>query len=410
MSNYSQTIKSKDLKLFDKSKPHLSKLDIELTERCNNNCIHCCINQPQDDEDARHRELGTAQIKRLVDEAAELGCMTIRYTGGEPLLREDFNELYLYTRKKGIKVIVFTNATLIDQDLIDLWLKYPPGVVIEVTVYGMTRETYESVSRVKGTFDAAFRGIHLLLDNNIPFVVKQPWLPQTQNQREQFEAWAATIPWMENNPPRYSYYFDLRGRRDSESANERIRSLRPSVKEGVDFNMRYPEVHIKEMQRFCDKFMKPPGDRLFSCGAGVNGGTIDAYGWFQMCMTVRHPEFTVDVREGGLRKALEEVFPRLRETRATNPEFLNRCAKCFLKGLCEQCPGKSWAETGTLDTPIDYLCDVAHEHARRLGLLKDGEQGWTVEDWRGRIDEFVKKDVDEIKQNLPRNVLCGYEN
>jgi sulfatase maturation enzyme AslB (radical SAM superfamily) len=66
----------------------------------------------------------------------------------------------------------------------------------------------------------------------------------------------------------------------------------------------------------------------------------------------------------------------LHELRATNPEYLRRCAKCFLKGLCEQCPAKSWAESGTLDTPVEYLCEVAHAQARYLGWLGKHEQGW----------------------------------
>ena len=69
--------------------------------------------------------------------------------------------------------------------------------------------------------------------------------------------------------------------------------------------------------------------------------------------------------------------PRLRELRATNPEYLRRCARCFLKGLCEQCPAKSWAEHGTLDTPVEYLCEVAHAQARWLGWLR-GRRAWNA--------------------------------
>ena len=58
---------------------------------------------------------------------------------------------------------------------------------------------------------------------------------------------------------------------------------------------------------------------------------------------------------------------------------------CFLKGLCEQCPAKSWTENGTLDTPVEYLCSVAHAQARWMGWLKDGEKAWEVKDWKERV-------------------------
>ena len=85
---------------------------MELTERCNNNCIHCCINLPVDDKEAQSQELTTAEWKSLLEEAASLGCLSVRFTGGEPLLREDFEELYLVARRLGLKVLLFTNATL----------------------------------------------------------------------------------------------------------------------------------------------------------------------------------------------------------------------------------------------------------------------------------------------------------
>jgi hypothetical protein len=78
----------------------------------------------------------------------------------------------------------------------------------------------------------------------------------------------------------------------------------------------------------------------------------------------------------------------MREIEAENPLYLERCARCFLQGLCEQCPAKSWSEHGTLDTPVEYLCQVAHARARDLGLLSEGEHAWEVEDWQERIKEM----------------------
>ena len=95
----------------------LVQLDLELTERCNYNCIHCCINRPANDPDARARELTTAQVKEVLKQAADLGCLQVRFTGGEPLLRSDFEELYVFARQSGLKVLLFTNGRLITSNL-----------------------------------------------------------------------------------------------------------------------------------------------------------------------------------------------------------------------------------------------------------------------------------------------------
>ena len=95
-----------------------------------------------------------------------------------------------------------------------------------------------------------------------------------------------------------------------------------------------------------------------------------------------------DLRQGTLREGLTGFFPKVRERRATNPDYLRRCARCFLKGLCEQCPAHAWSEHGTLDTPVEYLCQVTHAQAVYLGLLAEGEHAWDVADGPARAERL----------------------
>jgi len=374
--------------LFKKSKPLIYKLDIELTERCNNNCIHCSINLPENDLSAKQKELSTDELKRIIKEAADLGAMTIRFTGGEPLLREDFKELYLFTRKLGIKVMLFTNARLITPELAELLAKYPPGEKIEVTVYGMHKESYEAVTCAKGSFEEFWRGVNLLLNKKIPFIVKAALLPPNKHEMEEFEAWAATIPWMDKNPS-YSMFFGLRCRRDDAVKNRLIQKNRLSPEDGLKILTRDKDKYNKGMKEFCSKFTRPPGTKLFACGAGKGGGCVDAYGKLQLCLTLRHQDTIHDIKNGTLKDAIQIFFPKVQATKAKNPDYLKRCAKCFLKGLCEQCPAKSWIESGDLDTPVEYLCEVTHAQAEYLGLIEKGEKAWEVEDWVERINNFT---------------------
>ena len=361
----------------------LGRLDIELTERCDNDCVHCCINLPAGDAAARAREMPTAKVKEILRQAADLGCMQVRFTGGEPLLRPDFEELYLFARRLGLKVLIFTNARHVTPALVDLLARIPPLVTMEVTVYGMHPESYEAVTRAPGSFAQFRRGVDLLLEKRIPFVVKSALLPQNRAELDEFETWAATIPWM-TKAPGHSMFFDLRNRRDDPEKNRLVESLRLTPEDGVAVLTRDADRYRKGMKEFGSKFMRPPGDVLFGCGAGA-GLSVDAYGRAQPCMGVRAPGLTVDLAGKTLSDALDH-FSTLPEMRATNPEYLRRCARCFLKGLCEQCPAKSWAEHGTYDTPVEYLCDVAHAQARWLGWLKDGEKGWEVAEWRQRVE------------------------
>ena len=385
MERYFQRVSFYKASLWHDAPPLLRELDIELTERCNNNCIHCCINLLNDDVAAKKRELSTEDIKEVLKEAASLGCLTVRFTGGEPLLREDFEELYFFTRKLGLKIILFTNAISITPCLAELFARIPPLEKVEVSVYGMKRESYEAVTRTPGSFAAAWRGIKLLLDKKIPFVVKSAILPPNREEMEQFETWSSTVVGMDDLPV-YAMAFDLRCRHDSEEKNRLIKQLRLSPREKLRLITRKPDKYITSMREFCSKFLRPPGENLFSCGSGVGGGCMDAYGGFQLCMLLRHPDTVYDLKRGSLEDALTHFFPKVREMKAVNTEYLARCARCFLKGLCEQCPAKSWMEHGTLDTPVEYLCEDAHFQARYLGLIEEDKQAWEITDWRERIE------------------------
>jgi radical SAM protein with 4Fe4S-binding SPASM domain len=182
----------------------------------------------------------------------------------------------------------------------------------------------------------------------------------------------------------YVVFFDKRCRKGDPNKDAHIEVLRLSPEEALAVKTRHPQEYRNEMAEFCRKFLGPPGDELFNCGAGKTC-CVDAYGLLQPCLALRAPELTYDLRNGSLREALTDFFPKLLDLRATNPHYLERCARCFLKGLCEQCPAKSWSETGRLDTPVELLCLSAHVEARWLGLIGQEENAWEVRDWQARI-------------------------
>lgn len=115
--------------------------------------------------------------------------------------------------------------------------------------------------------------------------------------------------------------------------------------------------------------------------------------FFQPSLLLRHPSVVCNLKECSLKYTLTRFFPGVRKTKATHPEYLRRCARCFLHGLCEQCPAKSWMEHGTLDTPVEYFFQAAfNSQARFLGLIKENEHAWEVKRCQDRLKEFCGLD------------------
>ena len=372
--------------LWKDGRPRLARLDLELTERCNNDCLHCSVNLPAGDAEARHRELDTAEVRAVLEAAAALGCLAVRFTGGEPLLRDDFETIYLDARRLGLRVRLFTNATLVTPRLAALLERTPPLERVEVSVYGMTAASEEAVTRNVGSHEASRRGLGLLAAHGVPFVVKGAVLPPTRNEMDRFEAWVRET-FGQGETPSYAMLFDLRSRRDDEAKNERIRRLRPTPDGYLKLAARRGEGRAAELRRFVVRFAGPAGDRLFTCLA--DSGAVDAYGRFQVCLSLRHPRTVYDLKKGSLQAAVEQFLPEVREMRAADPAYLERCGRCFLKALCLQCPAKSWAEHGTLDTPVEYFCGIAHAEAVSVGVLEPGEKAWTVDGWPERVSRLA---------------------
>lgn len=380
--DYVRRVRRDEAALWKGARPLLTWLDLELTERCNNDCVHCSINRPAGDPEARGRELGTADVKALLASAAALGCLTVRLTGGEPLLRDDFEEIYLFARKLGLRVMLFTNATLLTPALADLFARVPPRELIEVSVYGLEPRTHDAVTRAPGSFEASMRGLDMLTERQIPFYIKGALLPANMAEEDRFEHWARGLSGQSRAA--WAMFFDLRSRRD-ESKNGLIRSLRLTPAEVLCRTSALPAVERDELLQFIAGHSGLRGDRLFTCLAAGGKGAVDAYGKFQYCLLLRHPDTVFDLRAGALRSAVTEHLSAVRATKSRNPEYIERCGRCFLKDFCLQCPAKSWAEHGTLDTPVEYLCDITHAQAEGLGLLAGGEKAWAVVDWERRV-------------------------
>lgn len=343
----------------------LISFDLEITARCNNNCRHCYINLPSGDKNAREKELSFDEIKGIADQALELGALWCLITGGEPLLREDFPDIYLYLKKKGLLVSVFTNAALISEKHIKLFKEYPPRD-IEITVYGVTKETYEKVTRVPGSFNAFLRGLDSLLENGIRVRFKA--MAIRSNVRE-IGAIAKFCRERTKDYFRFDPFLHLRfdGNR---ARNDEIRSERLSAEEIVDVERADTE-RFAALEKGCDKLINPQFehiscDHLFHCGAGNGSFTVSYDGIFRLCSSLWHETCVYDLKKGTLAKAWRDFIPRVRDMRSKRESFLKKCRTCPIINLCIWCPAHAHLETGEMDLPIDYFCEVAHARARTL--------------------------------------------
>jgi radical SAM protein with 4Fe4S-binding SPASM domain len=329
---------------------------IELTARCNLRCVHCYINCAATDPAAEKRELTTGELQELIDQIESEQSLSILLTGGEPLIREDFLEIYTYVKKKGLLVTLFTNGTMITPEIADYLTEWPPRSV-EITLYGATRQTYEAVTRIPGSHSRCLQGIRLLLERRIPIALKTVLLTVNRHELQAMRAYADGLG------VSFRYDWNLNARLDGGKSPV---EFRVSPEDVVSIERGDVE-RMHDLKQFTDRFRRSPlqPENLYFCGAGMTSFHVDPYGGLSVCLMSRVPSY--DLREGTFRQGWLEFIPQVLSQKR---RFPSPCQSCDLVFLCGQCPGWGRLESGDPERPVEYLCRLAHLRAEAIDAHK----------------------------------------
>lgn len=327
---------------------------LELTLRCNLRCVHCYCKP-----DVSKQEMSYVQVTRVLDEIADAGCFWLLLTGGEPLLRDDFTKIYTYAKKKGMMITLFTNATLLTPYLADFFNDLPP-YAIEISLYGATEATYERICRVPGSFDRCRRGIELLLGKGLKVRLKT--MVMTLNRHEFFA--------IENFAKSRELEFRLDAALNSKMNRDKNPcNLRISPEEVVRLDLSEPK-RVESWKSFFKRYGDfKKADKLYVCSAGITAFHIDPYGNLSPCIMARYPAY--NVLSGTFKEGWNSFIKEVISQKASRN---NRCVNCKLQAICNQCPGWSYFEHGDLETPVEYLCQVAKERAKAFDKQEKGSE------------------------------------
>ena len=335
-----------------------TQVSIEVTRRCPLECRHCYNNLPMNDAVARNEELTFDEHLRLLDELVECGSLWLLYTGGEIFGRADFLDIYREAKRRGFLITLFTNGTMITPRVADVLQEWRPFSV-EITLYGATRRTYEALTQIPGSYDRCMRGIHALLERELPLKLKT--VPTTVNLHEVY----AMQHLAEELGVEFKFDPMVNPRIDCSSSPLGVR-LSPEEVVALEFQdahreREYRRLAIEELAS--GRGAKTEAGHVYSCGGGVNSFAVDPAGRLTICV-LSHRE-SYDWRGGNLRDAWETFFPGVRYRPRTRP---TKCDRCGIQTLCGMCPANGELENGDAEEPVEFLCEVAHLRAETLGV------------------------------------------
>ena len=141
----------------------------ELTYGCNLRCVHCY----NPTHKALPHELTTREVCTLLNQIADVGVLTVTFTGGEPSVRPDIGEILHHARRQGLMTHLMTNATRMTSSFTTLLGEVAISQV-NVSIYGATEAVYERMTAVPGSYRQFRRGLLNLADAELPVLVRMP--------------------------------------------------------------------------------------------------------------------------------------------------------------------------------------------------------------------------------------------
>jgi len=288
-----------------------------------------------------------------MQQMAESGCFWLLITGGEPLLRNDFCEIYRYAKELGMIITVFTSATNFTERIADLFSEYPPFLV-EATLHGSTEETFEAVSNIPGSFRRFQQGIQLLREHKLPFHLKMIVMRQNVHEVEATRQLALDMG-------AGDFRFDPMINADFFHSSK-VADLRITVEEALKLDLLKPYkarwekiYHTATKKRRIYQFSS---DLLFPCRAGKCSFAISADGQLLPCILVRAPHY--NLRKTSFNDAWRKMnrFTSTVKTRKTN-----QCLKCSVQ-TCSKCPAWGHLEHGDLNAKSWFACTLQKEREK----------------------------------------------
>lgn len=328
----------------------------ELTPLCNFNCKMCYVHLSPERMAQMGRLRTAAEWVDVADQAQQMGMVGVTLTGGEVLTRPDFKEIYTGITDLGLIVSVLSNASLVDEGIVDLFCRRPPAY-LRFTLYGASNETYERLCGVPDGFDRVMRGLRLLREAGVDFMLS---FTETSLNIDDFddvlriadELGTAIVAGTE-------IVSAVRGAQNDADA---LRTDRP----------RFPPERATGGKPAARPYRPAqatgaPGDDAFlKCKSYRNSFWIDWNGNMEACTFMS--SCAAKPFDTGFAQAWESLLDKLSQIRL--PE---KCVGCSYREFCFSCPGIREAESCSAEVICERLCDKARSLAERIANLKKGD-------------------------------------
>lgn len=298
----------------------------EITYACNHKCAFC-YNCPE----RGRRELGKEQIIEGLHKIADLGCVFLVLSGGEPLTRPDFFDIAWAGKKLGFALRIYTNGYLVDE-IVARKLRDLMPFEIEISFHGSRAETFDKLTGVPGSFERVLEGIRNLRAQGLKVNMKCPITRWNQWELREIKSLAESLGCHAEFDP------VITPRDDGDTSPLALQADREFLEKL--WSPEYADITHEEVP-------VPRNDTLVqaNCGTGRSTIALDPYGNIYPCVQWRRSAGIItEIKD---LRALWKESPVLNEVRRIALEIPKTTLKTCESGeFCSFCPGVAEVQTG----------------------------------------------------------------
>lgn len=328
---------------------------LELTLACNIRCVHCynfdrdaaapvahgCSTPATPDAAGNPLPLPLSldEIRRVLQDVRDAGCLFLSLTGGEVLTHPHLFEVMDEARRLNLAVQLLTNGTLLRPGVVGRLAGYRNLLGVSVSLYGATAETHDRVTQVNGSFRRTWEGIDRLRAQGI--AVRLKFIVMRQNAGEV----EAMIAQAEQRGVPFMVDLTITGRHDGSTTS---------------LASRIGPVELERLYRGPLRGLVPSGRAVqaseWACNCARGNCAITATGDVQPCISV--PLVAGNVRQQGFAEIWKSA-PLFQRIRGLELHDYPSCAPCPDKDYCSRSRGAAVTASGEYTGTDPFVCESA---------------------------------------------------
>jgi radical SAM protein with 4Fe4S-binding SPASM domain len=326
----------------------LTSLQIELTSRCNERCVHCYI--PHENKIS---DIAPALFYDILDQCRDMGLLSVTLSGGEPMMHPHFLDFLQKAKEYDFSINILSNLTLLNDEII-AEMKANRLSSVQVSLYSMKPEIHDSITFVKGSFYKTHDNILKLIENDIPMQISCPVMKQNKHCA------VDVLNWGQSHKIRTIIDYIMMARYDHTTGNLDNRLNLDEVWVVINNIMENDCDYQDEIQKadFTEIDARDVGNDIV-CGVCVsslcmvaNGNVYPCAGWQGYVLG--------NVKEQKLHEIWESSL-KVNYLRALRKKDFPKCLKCPDKSFCAMCMVRNANENAEGNPLVinEHFCKVA---------------------------------------------------